>query len=102
MIQDNLQPDIWHEEPTWNNKLGKKEIYFPDKKGKLLKDGGEDNDKLSFTDQGGKVFKEAKISEGKWQYDFISGEEKWLDQQLRFVTDEFIHTVTLVGRPRLR
>lgn len=102
MIQDNLQPDIWHEEPTWNNELGKKEIYFPDKSGSLLKDGGEDNDKVSFTDQGGKIFKEAKISEGKWQYDFISGEEKWLDQQLRFVTDEFIHTVIVVGRPKIK
>ena len=102
MIQDNLQPDIWHEEPTWNNELGKKEIYFPDKSGSLLKDGGEDNDKVSFTDQGGKIFKEAKVSEGKWQYDFISGEEKWLDQQLRFVTDEFIHTVIVVGRPKIK
>ena len=29
MIQDNLQPDIWHEEPTWNNELGKKRNLLP-------------------------------------------------------------------------
>lgn len=101
MIQDNLQPDLWHEEPTWSDSLGQKVEYFPQKDGDLLKDGGEDNDKVSFTDKGGKVFKEAKISEGDWQYQFISGEEKWQDVQLRYVTDEFIHPITMVGRPEI-
>ncbi|MBP2056898.1 X-Pro dipeptidyl-peptidase [Lactobacillus colini] len=102
MIQDNLYPDTWHQEPTWNNSLGQEVTYYPDKEGSLLKSGGADNSKVSFIDQGGKVFKEAKISESSWQYQFISGEEKWLNQQLRFETDEFIHPITIVGRPKVK
>ncbi|WP_297818240.1 Xaa-Pro dipeptidyl-peptidase [uncultured Lactobacillus sp.] len=102
MIQDNLEADIWHQEPTWSDSLGQKVTYFPQNNGDLLKDGGEDKTNMSFTDVGGKVFKEAKISEGQWQYEFICGEDKWKDQQLRFITDEFIHPVTIVGRPEIQ
>ena len=100
--QDNLYPDIWHGEPTWSNSLGHEETYYPEADGSLLKEGGNDNAKLSFTDQGGKVFKESKLTEGQWEYEFISGEEKWADQQLRFVTDPYIHPITLVGRPKIK
>ncbi|WP_283600284.1 Xaa-Pro dipeptidyl-peptidase [Lactobacillus hominis] len=102
MIQDNLEADIWHEEPTWSNALGSQVTYFPQKDGDLLKDGGENKNKVSFTDVGGKVFKEAKISEAQWEYEFICGKEKWQDQQLRFISDEFIHPVTIVGRPEIQ
>lgn len=102
MIQDNLYPDIWHQEPDWNNSLGQEVTYYPNSDGSLLKDGGKDESKISFTDKGGKIFKETKISESDWQYQFISGEKKWLDQQLRFKTDEFIHPITVVGRPKVK
>lgn len=102
MIQDNLQPDIWHEEPKWNNSLGQKEIYYPNTDGELLKLGSPDEAKVSFTDVGGKIFKEVKISEKDWEYEFITGKERWLDQQLRFVTEDFIHPITVVGRPKIK
>lgn len=102
MIQDNLQPDIWHEEPKWNNSLGEKEIYYPNADGELLKLGDPDEKSVSFTDVGGKTFKEVKISEKDWEYEFISGKNKWLNQQLRFVTEEFIHPITIVGRPKIK
>ena len=100
--QDNIYPDIWHGEPNWNNEMGHEEIYYPEADGSLLKEGGNDDAKLSFTDQGGKTFKEAKISEGQWEYEFITGKEKWTDQQLRFVTDPYIHPITIVGRPKIK
>lgn len=102
MIQDNLQPDIWHEESQWNNSLGQKEIYYPNIDGELLKLGSPDEAKVSFTDVGGKIFKEAKISEKDWEYEFISGKERWLNQQLRFITEDFIHPITIVGRPKIK
>ncbi|QNQ82052.1 Xaa-Pro dipeptidyl-peptidase [Lactobacillus sp. PV037] len=102
MIQDNLQPDIWHEEPKWNNSLGTQELYYPNAEGELLKISSADDEKVSFTDVGGKVFKEAKISEKDWEYEFISGKERWADQQLRFITEEFINPITVVGRPKIK
>lgn len=102
MIQDNLEADLWHEEPTWNNSLGHEVEYYPETNGDLLKNGAKDQEKVTFTDQGGQVFKAAKISESAWQDQFIAGEEKWQNQQLRFVSDEFIHPITIVGRPKIK
>ena len=57
---------------------------------------------MSFTDVGGQEFKKAKISESKWQYKFICGNKKWAEPSLRFESDEFIHPVTIVGRPEVK
>lgn len=101
MIQDNLEADKWHEEVDWNNGLGQKTVYYPTDDSELQKDGNG-KQHLSFTDIGGKEFKEAKITESDWQYKFICGDEKWSNSSLRFTTDEFIHPVTIVGRPQVK
>ncbi|MDF7639121.1 Xaa-Pro dipeptidyl-peptidase [Lactobacillus sp. ESL0791] len=101
MVQDNLEADIWHEESDWSDELGQKVTYYPTDEHELRKDGNGKN-KLTFTDVGGKDFKKEKISENDWQYQFISGEEKWAKRSLRFVTDEFIHPVTIIGRPEIK
>lgn len=101
MIQDNLEADKWHEEADWNNGLGQKTVYYPTDDSELQKDGNG-KQHLSFTDIGGKEFKEAKITESDWQYKFICGDEKWAKSSLRFTTDEFIHPVTIVGRPQVK
>lgn len=100
MIQDNLEADYWHEEADWSDELGQEVVYYPTDEGELFKDGNG-KAKLSFTDVGGKEFKEAKISESDWEYKFICGDEKWAKPSLRFTTDEFIRPVTLVGRPEV-
>lgn len=101
MIQDNLEADNWHEEADWSNDLGQKTIYYPTDDSELQKDGNG-KQHLSFTDLGGKEFKKAKITESDWQYKFICGDEKWAKPSLRFTTDEFIHPVTIVGRPQVK
>ena len=101
MIQDNLFADKWHEEDDWADSLGQKVTYYPTSEHELLKNG-DSKEKLSFVDVGGQEFKKAKISESDWQYKFICGEEKWAKPSLRFTTDEFIHPVTIVGRPEVK
>lgn len=101
MIQDNLESDKWHEEDDWSNDLGHEVTYYPTDDHNLFKDGNG-QEKQSFTDVGGKKFKEAKISESEWQYKFICGDEKWSKPSLRYTTDEFIHPVTIVGRPEVK
>lgn len=101
MIQDNLHADTWHEEDDWSNEIGQAATYYPTDDGELHKDGNG-KEKKSFVDVGGKDFKEAKISESEWQYKFICGDEKWAKRSLRFVIDEFIHPVTIVGRPEVK
>lgn len=100
MIQDNLEADKWHEEMDWSNAIGQEVTYYPTDQGELQKDG-DSKTQLSFKDRGGKEFKAAKISESAWQYKFICGEEKWAKPSLRFISDEFIHPVTIVGRPKV-
>ena len=101
LIQDNLKADQWHKEKDWSNDIGSETVYFPNSDNELTKDTSS-KQKLSFTDTGGTEFKKAKISENDWQYQFICGEEKWAKASLRFTTDEFIHPVTIVGRPEIR
>ena len=101
MIQDNLEADIWHDEEDWSNDVGQKVVYYPTDDAKLQKDGNGKK-KLAFLDLGGKEFKAAKISESAWQDKFIAGDEKWAKPSLRFTTDEFIHPVTIVGRPEVK
>ena len=101
MIQDNLEADIWHDEEDWSNDVGQKVVYYPTDDAELQKDGNGKK-KLAFLDLGGKDFKAAKISESAWQDKFISGDEKWAKPSLRFTTDEFIHPVTIVGRPEVK
>ena len=101
LIQDNLKADKWHKEKDWCNDIGSETVYFPNSDNELTKDASS-KQKLSFTDVGGTEFKKAKISENDWQYQFICGEEKWAKASLRFTTDEFIHPVTIVGRPEIR
>ena len=101
MIQDNLEADIWHDEEDWSNDVGQKVVYYPTDDAKLQKDGNG-KQKLAFLDLGGKDFKAAKISESAWQDKFIAGDEKWAKPSLRFTTDEFIHPVTIVGRPEVK
>ncbi|MCT6821286.1 MAG: Xaa-Pro dipeptidyl-peptidase, partial [Lactobacillus panisapium] len=101
LIQDNLKADKWHKEKDWCNDIGSETVYFPNYDNELTKDASS-KQKLSFTDVGGTEFKKAKISENDWQYQFICGEEKWSKASLRFTTDEFIHPVTIVGRPEIR
>lgn len=101
MIQDNLEADIWHDEEDWSNDVGQKVVYYPTDDAELQKDGNGKK-KLAFLDLGGKDFKAAKISESAWQDKFISGDEKWAKPSLRFTTDEFIHPVTIVGRPKVK
>lgn len=101
MIQDNLQADTWHEEKDWNNSIGKAVTYYPTNNHELFKDVNG-TEKMSFTDVGGQEFKKAKISESKWQYKFICGNKKWAEPSLRFESDEFIHPVTIVGRPEVK
>lgn len=67
----------------------------------LFKDGNG-KEKQKFTDVGGSDFKKAHISENEWQYKFISGDKKWAKRSLRYTTDEFIHPVTIVGRPEVK
>lgn len=101
MIQDNLHADKWHEEEDWANEIGQKVTYYPTDDHDLYKDGNG-QEKQSFVDVGGKDFKEAKISESDWEYKFISGEEKWAKRSLRYTTEEYIHPVTIVGRPQVK
>ena len=101
MIQDNLEADIWHDEEDWSNDVGQKVVYYPTDDAELQKDGNG-KQKLAFLDLGGKDFKAAKISESVWQDKFIAGDEKWAKPSLRFTTDEFIHPVTIVGRPEVK
>ncbi len=101
LIQDNLKADQWHKEKDWSNDIGSETVYFPNSDNELTKDTSS-KQKLSFTDTGGTEFKKAEISENDWQYQFICGEEKWAKASLRFTTDEFIHPVTIVGRPEIR
>ena len=101
MIQDNLEADIWHDEEDWSNDVGQKVVYYPTDDAELQKDGNGKK-KLAFLDLGGKEFKAAKISETAWQDKFIAGDEKWAKPSLRFTTDEFIHPVTIVGRPEVK
>ena len=101
MIQDNLEADIWHDEEDWSNDVGQKVVYYPTDDAELQKDGNG-KQKLAFLDLGGKDFKAAKISESTWQDKFIAGDEKWAKPSLRFTTDEFIHPVTIVGRPEVK
>ncbi|KJY61589.1 Xaa-Pro dipeptidyl-peptidase [Lactobacillus apis] len=101
MIQDNLEADIWHDEKDWSNDVGQEVVYYPTDDTELQKDGNGKK-KLTFLDLGGKEFKAAKISETAWQDKFIAGDEKWAKPSLRFTTDEFIHPVTIVGRPEVK
>ena len=101
MIQDNLEADIWHDEEDWSNDVGQEVVYYPTDDTELQKDGNGKK-KLAFLDLGGKDFKAAKISESAWQDKFIAGDEKWAKPSLRFTTDEFIHPVTIVGRPEVK
>lgn len=101
MIQDNLEADIWHDEEDWSNDVGQEVVYYPTDDTELQKDGNGKK-KLAFLDLGGKEFKAAKISETAWQDKFIAGDEKWAKPSLRFTTDEFIHPVTIVGRPEVK
>ena len=101
MIQDNLEADIWHDEEDWSNDVGQKVVYYPTDDAELQKDGNGKK-KLAFLDLGGKEFKAAKISESAWQDKFTAGDEKWAKPSLRFTTDEFIHPVTIVGRPEVK
>lgn len=101
MIQDNLEADIWHDEEDWSNDVGQEVVYYPTDDAELQKDGNGKK-KLAFLDLGGKEFKAAKISESAWQDKFIAGDEKWTKPSLRFTTDEFIHPVTIVGRPEVK
>ncbi|MDF7672915.1 Xaa-Pro dipeptidyl-peptidase [Lactobacillus sp. ESL0701] len=100
MIQDNLEADIWHQEADWSDDLGQEVIYYPTDDGELQKDGNGKK-QLSFVDVGGQKFKQAHISESEWQNQFICGQEPWASSSLRFTTDEFIHPVTIVGRPEV-
>lgn len=101
MIQDNLQADKWHEEEDWSDEIGQEVTYYPTDDHDLYKDGNG-KEKQSFVDVGGKDFKEAKISESDWEYKFISGKEKWAKRSLRYTTEEYIHPVTIVGRPEVK
>ncbi|MBI0021773.1 Xaa-Pro dipeptidyl-peptidase [Lactobacillus sp. W8172] len=101
MIQDNLEADIWHDEEDWSNDVGQEVVYYPTDDAELQKDGNGKK-KLAFLDLGGKDFKASKISESAWQDKFIAGDEKWAKPSLRFTTDEFIHPVTIVGRPEVK
>lgn len=101
MIQDNLQADKWHEENDWADEIGQKVTYYPTDELDLQKDGNG-KAKLSFVDHGGQDFKAAKIFESDWQYKFICGDEKWAKPSLRFTTEEYIHPVTIVGRPEIK
>lgn len=101
MIQDNLQADMWHEENDWSDDLGHEVTYYPTDDHNLFKDGNG-QEKQAFIDVGGKEFKKAKISESEWQYKFISGDEKWAKASLRYTSDEFIHPITIVGRPEVK
>ena len=101
MIQDNLEADIWHDEEDWSNDIGQEVVYYPTDDAELQKDGNAKK-KLAFLDLGGKEFKAAKISESAWQDKFLAGDEKWAKPSLRFTTDEFIHPVTIVGRPEVK
>ena len=101
LVQDNLKADKWHEEEDWSNDSGKETVYFPADDNELAKDTSSEK-RVSFTDVGGTEFKKAKISENDWQYQFICGNKKWAQASLRFTTDEFIHPVTIVGRPEIR
>lgn len=101
MIQDNLQADTWHAEKDWANEMGQTKIYYPTNDHDLLSNGNG-KEKQSFVDVGGRDFKAAKITAGAWQYKFICGDEKWAKRSLRYASDEFIHPVTIVGRPEVK
>lgn len=100
MIQDNLQADTWHEEDDWSDDLGQKVTYYPTDDHGLTKMG--DGHQAEFTDVGGTEFKAAKISEKDWQDKFIAGDQKWAKASLRYTSDEFVHPVTIVGRPEIK
>lgn len=101
MIQDNLEADKWHEEQDWSNDCGHEAIYYPTDDGQLQKDGNGQK-QIAFIDVGGQEFKKAKISENDWQNQFINGDKKWAQASLRFISEEFIHPVTIVGRPTIK
>lgn len=101
LVQDNLNADNWHDEQDWSNDSGRETVYFPANDNGLAKDTSSEKE-VSFKDVGGTEFKKAKISENDWQYQFICGNKKWAQASLRFTTDEFIHPVTIVGRPEIR
>lgn len=101
MVQDNLKADCWHQESDWSNDIGRTVTYYPTDNHELQKDGNG-KAKPSFIDVGGKEFKKAKISESEWQNKFIIGDKKWAKPSLRYTTDEFIHPVTIIGRPQVR
>jgi X-Pro dipeptidyl-peptidase len=98
LVQDNLQADYWHHEEDWANSIGQKVSYYPANGNSLAKDGQE-RGIAKFTDRGGQDFRQAKISEGQWQQEFINGQAPWNQACLRLTSDEFIHPVTIVGRP---
>ncbi|BDR60712.1 Xaa-Pro dipeptidyl-peptidase [Lactobacillus xylocopicola] len=100
MVQDNLQADKWHEEEDWSDEVGHSTSYYPTDEGELQKDGNGQA-KAAFIDQGGVEFNKAHLTESEWQYKFICGDDKWAKASLRFITDEFIHPVTIVGRPEV-
>lgn len=101
MIQDNLEADKWHAESDWVSDLGQASLYSPTADGDLSTvENGQGQ--LTFTDLGGTEFKQAGISETDWEYQFISGEEKWAKASLRFESEEFLHPTTLIGRPKVR
>jgi X-Pro dipeptidyl-peptidase len=100
LIQDNLEADTWHEEEDWADSLGDKVVLHASEDGKLGK--AEGKGVLSFHDEGGKAFKEAKLSDGAWEYKFICGDEPWSDPSLRFVSEEITKPITLVGRPEIK
>lgn len=101
MVQDNLQADVWHEEKDWANNMGQAKTYYPTAEHELLVNG-HSKAKQSFKDVGGGDFKKAGISAAKWQYKFICGKKKWAKRSLRYLTDKFIHPVTIIGRPEVK
>lgn len=101
MIQDNLQADKWHEKDDWCDDLGQTSTYYPTDDMELQKNGNGKKE-LSFLDQGGKRFKASKISEKDWENQFIAGKKEWATSCLRFESDEYIHPVTILGRPQVK
>jgi X-Pro dipeptidyl-peptidase len=100
LVQDNLHADTWHEEQDWADSLGEKLVLHPSSDGSLSKDTSEGT--LSFHDEGGKEFKEAKLSDSAWEYKFICGDEPWSKPSLRFVSEKLDKPVTIVGRPEIK
>lgn len=101
LIQDNLQADNWHEEKDWTTDQSHLTSYYPQSEDHLSK-AGDYHAKVSFIDEGGISFRKSKISESKWQYDFICGREPWAKASIRLTTDHFVHPVTIYGRPEIK